>query len=103
MEVRHEVVHSLVQLPVVQDGVEGQPLGVQLRGPDHVVGQARDVSQYGEEGGGEPSVGGGEVGPGGCGHQAQADLLLGLTQGLDLGREGRGPRPHLTRAQISVL
>jgi len=61
VEVWHEVVESVVQLPVVQVGVEGQPLDVENGAPDHVVGEARDVPEDVEEGGGEPSVGGGEV------------------------------------------
>ena len=85
VEVRHEVVQGVVQLSVVQDGVEGESLGVQLGAPDHMIGEARDVPEYVEEGAGEPSVGGGEIRAGGGGHHAEADLLVGLPQGLYLG------------------
>ena len=84
VQVWHEVVESVVELPVVQDGVQRQSLGVQLWAPDHVVGQARHVPQYVEEGGGEPPVGGGQVRPCRCGHHANTHLLLGLSQRLDL-------------------
>jgi hypothetical protein len=59
---------------VVKVRIETEPVGVHLPGADHVEGEARHVAQDGQQGGGEPPIAVGEVGAGGCRHEAAAHL-----------------------------